>query len=74
MLYGLTFILGELETLLHCFSAVVICLYNMLSPIGPPWIARSSAYAIICTLLPSGVIDSSNTSFETSSKTFFRGL
>ena len=29
------------------FSAVVICLYNMSSPI-----ARSSAKAIMCTLLP----------------------
>ena len=25
------------------FSAVVICLYNMSSPMGPPWITRSSA-------------------------------
>ena len=34
------------------FSAVVICLYTMSSPMGPPWIAKSSAYAVICTLVP----------------------
>ena len=34
------------------FSAVVICSYTMSSPMGPPWIAKSSAYAVICTLLP----------------------
>ena len=34
------------------FSAVVICLYNISSPIGPTWSARSSAQTIICTLLP----------------------
>ena len=34
------------------FSAVVICSYMLSSPMDPPWIAKSSAYAIICTLLP----------------------
>ena len=34
------------------FSAVVICLHNISSPMGPPWNARSSARTIISTLLP----------------------